>query len=494
MSVAPGPVPATIELGSPLADVSLLPSCPATYEAVARSYRPRDARVRRALAVADLTAVLTAFFTVLGPQITTAADLAWSLLPLPGWMLLFRAYGLYEADIKRFNRGVLRDLPDVVHASLMGSVVFWLYTRATPLPVVDGGALLAFAGVAASAILALRVAARRMTRRVLGPERVVIVGDSVSIPLLARKLQSHREYDVDLVGVVSSAASTAIGAAPLLGHPARLDLADVAERHRVDRVILAGTDAIDGTLADVVRRAHRLGLKVDYLPHPLDVVGAGVEVDDIEGVTVFGLYPPVLCRSSRCLKRTMDVLGAVALLVGTAPLMLATAVAVKLDSRGPVLFRHERIGRGGRRFRVAKFRTMVDGAESMAEQLQDLSRDPHWLLLDQDPRITRVGRLLRVSSLDELPQLWSVLKGDMSLVGPRPLVEAEDRQITGWGRGRLDLTPGLTGLWQVLGRTSIPFEEMIKLDYIYVTNWSAWRDVQLLLRTVLVVLSRRGAN
>ena len=376
----------------------------------------------------------------------------------------------------------------------MGSVVLWLYTKATPLPAVDAGALLAFGGVAATAILALRVAARRVLRRILGPERVVIVGDSVSIPLLARKLRSHREYDVDLVGVVSSAGSTAIGETPLLGRPGALDLADVAVRHRVDRVILAGTDAIDGTLGDVVRRAHRLGVKVDYLPDPLDVVGAGVEVDDIEGVTVFGLYPPVLCRSSRCLKRTMDVLGALVLLVATAPLMLVVAAAVKLDSRGPVLFRHERIGRGGRRFRIAKFRTMVDGAEAMAHHLRERSRDPHWLLLDRDPRITRVGRVLRLYSLDELPQLWSVLKGDMSLVGPRPLIESEDRQITGWGRGRLDLTPGLTGLWQVLGRTSIPFEEMVKLDYIYVTSWSAWRDVQLLLRTLSVVVGRTGAN
>jgi lipopolysaccharide/colanic/teichoic acid biosynthesis glycosyltransferase len=174
--------------------------------------------------------------------------------------------------------------------------------------------------------------------------------------------------------------------------------------------------------------------------------------------------------------------------------MLCIAAAVTLDSRGPVLFRGERIGRRGRRFRIAKFRTMVVGAEAMTEQLRGLSLDSHWLLLDRDPRITRVGRLLRHSSLDELPQLWSVLKGDMSLVGPRPLIEAEDRQITGWARGRLDLTPGLTGLWQVLGRTSIPFEEMVKLDYIYVTNWSVWRDVQLLLRTLPVVLTRRGAN
>ena len=159
-----------------------------------------------------------------------------------------------------------------------------------------------------------------------------------------------------------------------------------------------------------------------------------------------------------------------------------------------MLFRHERVGRGGRRFRIAKFRTMVEGAEAMAEWPRSGSRDPDWLLLDRDPRVTRLGRLLRRSSLDELPQLWNVLKGDMSLVGPRPLVARRGRQLTGWRRGRLDLTPGLTGLWQVLGRTSLPFEEMVKLDYVYVTNWSAGRDLQLLLRTIPVLLSRRGAN
>jgi lipopolysaccharide/colanic/teichoic acid biosynthesis glycosyltransferase len=224
------------------------------------------------------------------------------------------------------------------------------------------------------------------------------------------------------------------------------------------------------------------------------VIGATVELDDIEGVTVFGLYPPVLCRSSRAVKRGMDLVGGFALLVVTAPLMLVIALAVKLDSPGPAIFRQDRVGRGGRHFEMAKFRTMVVGAAELAEDLRVDSNDPHWLLLDRDPRITRVGRLLRRASLDELPQLWSVLRGDMSLVGPRPLIEAEDRQITGWDRGRLDLTPGLTGLWQVLGRTSIPFEEMVRLDHVYVTSWSVWGDVQLLLRTVPVLWTRRGAN
>ena len=343
-----------------------------------------------------------------------------------------------------------------------------------------------FALVAATAVLVLRVAVRRILRRSLGPERAVIIGDSVSIPLLTRKLRLHQEYGIEVVGVVSGAER---------GAPRRRSTSRTS-RH------VTGSTGSSSPARTRSRARWRTSSDVrtgwssrsTTSPHPLDVVGAGMEVDDIEGVTVFGLYPPVLCRSSRCVKRAMDVLGATALLVLAAPVMLWIAAAVALDSRGPVLFRDERIGRSGRRFRIAKFRTMVVGAEGMTEQLRGRSLDSHWLLLDPDPRVTRVGRLLRRSSLDELPQLWSVLKGDMSLVGPRPLIEAEDRQITGWARGRLDLTPGLTGLWQVLGRTSIPFEEMVKLDYIYVTNWSVWRDVQLLLRTLPVVLTRRGAN
>jgi lipopolysaccharide/colanic/teichoic acid biosynthesis glycosyltransferase len=177
-----------------------------------------------------------------------------------------------------------------------------------------------------------------------------------------------------------------------------------------------------------------------------------------------------------------------------APLMALIAVAIKLDSRGPVFYRQERIGRGGRRFRLVKFRTMGQDAERRREALLAQSKDPGWLLLDHDPRITRVGRFLRHSSLDELPQLWNVVKGEMSLVGPRPIIESEDRQLEGWRRSRVDLTPGMTGLWQVLGRTSIPFEEMVKLDYLYVTNWSLWSDLRLIMRTLPAVLLKRGVN
>ena len=177
-----------------------------------------------------------------------------------------------------------------------------------------------------------------------------------------------------------------------------------------------------------------------------------------------------------------------------SPLIALVALAVKLGLRGTVLFRQRRIGRKGRSFRLLKFRTMVPGAERQVEELLERSEDPNWLKLDHDPRITRVGRVLRLTSLDELPQLWNVLRGDMSLVGPRPLIETEDATVGGWARTRLDLAPGITGLWQVLGRTNIPFEEMVKLDYLYVTNWSLWLDIKLLLRTCLVIVHRRGAN
>jgi lipopolysaccharide/colanic/teichoic acid biosynthesis glycosyltransferase len=217
-------------------------------------------------------------------------------------------------------------------------------------------------------------------------------------------------------------------------------------------------------------------------------------VDDIEGITVLGLNPLTLTRSSRVLKRFMDIVGAMVGLLLFSPVVAMVAVAVKLDHKGSVLFKQERIGRRGRPFRLLKFRTMVSGAERQVEELFEQSEDPHWLKLDHDPRVTRVGRVLRLTSLDELPQLWNVLSGDMSLVGPRPLIETEDAAVSGWARTRLDLAPGITGLWQVLGRTSIPFEEMVKLDYLYVTNWSLWLDVKLLLRTFPVVLHRRGAN
>jgi exopolysaccharide biosynthesis polyprenyl glycosylphosphotransferase len=273
-----------------------------------------------------------------------------------------------------------------------------------------------------------------------------------------------------------------------------VDLPRLVREHGVERVVVAQRDLAEPELLDLLRRCRCLRIKLSVLPQVFEAMGPSVEVDDVEGITVLGINPPVLPRSSRLLKRAMDLVGATVGMTLAAPAFVLIAVAIKLDSPGTVLFSQERIGRGGRRFRLVKFRTMTANAEERRAELFKLSRDPDWLNLETDPRVTRVGRLLRHWSLDELPQLWNVVKGEMSLVGPRPLIESEDCKLDGWRRTRIDLTPGLTGLWQVLGRTSIPFDEMIKLDYLYVTNWSLWTDVRLILRTIPAVLSRRGAN
>jgi lipopolysaccharide/colanic/teichoic acid biosynthesis glycosyltransferase len=218
-----------------------------------------------------------------------------------------------------------------------------------------------------------------------------------------------------------------------------------------------------------------------------------VEVDQLEGTTLLGLSGFSRTRSSLALKRAMDLIGAGVGFILLAPLMLLIAIAIKLTSRGPVFFVQDRIGRGTRPFGMYKFRTMCQDADDLKAELEHLNEAAHPMFkITEDPRVTKVGRMLRRTSLDELPQLFNVLKGEMSLVGPRPLVPSEDDHVIGYHRERLDLTPGLTGTWQVLGRSTIPFHEMVKLDYLYVAEWSLWNDVKLLIRTAPLVLQARG--
>jgi lipopolysaccharide/colanic/teichoic acid biosynthesis glycosyltransferase len=208
------------------------------------------------------------------------------------------------------------------------------------------------------------------------------------------------------------------------------------------------------------------------------------------GVRRFGLS-----RSSSAIKRATDVLGASVGLLVLGPFMLLAAAAIKLDSPGPVLYRQKRVGRDGRAFEITKFRTMVQNAHALRASLRDeaAAADGELFKISDDPRVTRVGRLLRRMSLDELPQLLNVLHGDMSLVGPRPLVVDEDALVHGWHRRRLHLTPGMTGPWQVLGSSErVPLAEMVNIDYLYIANWSLFTDVKIMLRTVLHMLRRHG--
>jgi lipopolysaccharide/colanic/teichoic acid biosynthesis glycosyltransferase len=202
--------------------------------------------------------------------------------------------------------------------------------------------------------------------------------------------------------------------------------------------------------------------------------------------------PRGLSRPARMLKRTLDLLGASLLLILGAPLLLIIAAAIRLEGPGPVFFRQTRVGRGGRPFRIVKFRTMVVGADAMKESLRELNEATGLFKIAADPRITRVGGVVRRSCMDELPQLFNVLRGEMSLVGPRPLIPEEDCKVVGWRRVRLQTAPGMTGHWQVLGAARIPLEEMVAIDCRYIDNWTIWNDLGTLARTIPCVLARRG--
>jgi exopolysaccharide biosynthesis polyprenyl glycosylphosphotransferase len=464
---------------------------------VASTYGRRDYLLRRLLAVADvggiLGAILIALLATGRPDLP--ANLFWAALTLPMWLVVFKTYGLYDRDSRRVSHTTIDDIPRLFHALLVGSLVLWAYYKwAAPADKLVLQEVVLFGVGAVVLIVALRASVRRMTRKVIGAERVLLVGDRQPLNLVS-KLRAHPEYGLEPVGVVSPKPG-------LERHPGlaiveageRLSIEQLVRDVQIDRIILSDTDLHQEELLELLRGCREFGIKVSVLPELFDVMGSSVEIDDVEGVTVLGLNPIVLPKSSAFLKRALDVILSVAILLASAPLVVLAAIAIKLSSPGPVFFRQERIGRAGNHFTLIKFRTMVNDAQGRQEELRASSSDPGWVKLERDPRVTRVGRLLRLSSLDELPQLWNVLRGEMSLVGPRPLIEDEDRHVDGWARSRLDLTPGITGLWQVLGRTDIPFSEMIKLDYLYVTNWSLWGDVRLILRTLPVVISRRGAN
>jgi exopolysaccharide biosynthesis polyprenyl glycosylphosphotransferase len=260
----------------------------------------------------------------------------------------------------------------------------------------------------------------------------------------------------------------------------------------VQRVIVASATTDATAVGELIRTAKAAGVRVSILPRMLEFVGSAVEFDDVDGMTMLGVRPFGLPRSSRLLKRAFDLGGSVIGLIAAGPLIALIALAVRRESKGPVFFRQVRVGRDGRHFRIYKFRSMVVDAEEQKERLRDLNEVGDGMFkISADPRVTRVGAILRATSLDELPQLFNVVRGEMSLVGPRPLVTDEDAQVLGLDRSRLHLTPGMTGPWQVLG-SRVPMQEMVGIDYLYVAGWSLWLDLKILVRTGRHVLRSRN--
>jgi exopolysaccharide biosynthesis polyprenyl glycosylphosphotransferase len=452
----------------------------------------RDARYRRLLGAADLSSVVIAAYTAItllgqGDSLRLAAFAA-----LPIVLVIGKAIGLYDRDESLLTKTTLEEAPKVFQVASIAALVIWLAGPAFVDGEIGRDQVLGLWGLLFGSMLFSRTAARRLARGSTAPERCLVVGDEYDRQRLSGKFAASHATAAIVVGRVAPPDETPTNgdAESVLGSTDALGL--VLAEHEIDRVIIApGAEGFEAIL-ETIRVARSLGVKVSVLPRLFEVVGSSVEFENVEGTMLLGLRHEGLSRSSQALKRGMDVVGALAGLIVLAPLLAWIALTVKLTSPGPVLFRQKRIGRDGFEFEMIKFRTMVDGAEAQKEGLKAVSEADGLFKIADDPRLTRVGRALRRSSLDELPQLLNVLRGEMSLVGPRPLVPDEDRQIEGWGRRRLHVTPGMTGVWQLFGPARIPLHEMVKLDYVYGANWSVWLDLKILLRTIPHALGRRG--
>lgn len=452
----------------------------------------RDALFRRTLLVADVIAFVGAFqlMMLFSSQPTQLTWVGLAGLPL----LLFGAkvIGLYDRDEMLLRKSTLDEAPKLLYASTLCALLAWLAGGwATGSALQRPEVLLLWLALTLLLLLA-RAVARSLALRAAPAERCLFIGDADAAKTICPKLTSHRGVKAEIVAQLD-ADEVALWTADALSADRLLEIRDLANALDVHRAIIAPGDTDNREMLDLVRTLKAVGVRVSLLPRVLEVVGSSVEFDDLHGVTMMGVRRFELSRSSAAVKRALDVVGASMGLIAIAPLMALIALAIKLDSRGPVLFRQLRVGHNGKRFRMCKFRTMVRDADRLKESLRDLNEAQEGLFkIARDPRITRVGGLLRRCALDELPQLFDVLRGEMSLVGPRPLVVDEDECVKGWYRRRLELMPGMTGPWQILGPARVPLQEMVAIDYLYVANWSLWGDVKILLRTVPHVFGRQG--
>jgi exopolysaccharide biosynthesis polyprenyl glycosylphosphotransferase len=440
----------------------------------------RDVLRRRLLALADVaTAATTTMVTAL--LVGTQAA-SWMALCLPVWIVLAKLHGLYDRDHRSLRHLTVDEIPEIslwVATSIL--VIDALLTFAPParLPI---GEVLKVMIVAFAAAFFYRAAARALWRRMAPRERALIVGTGRFAAAARRKLNLFPDMHVEVVNPAGELVDGTAGSS-----------LDEAVAH-VDRVILAH-EVFDEELVESLLETCRLHrVKLSVVPPVRGMFGTATQLTHVAELPIVEYNTWDVSQSTLVLKRAMDIAMAVPLLVLFLPLFAAVAVAIKLDSRGPVIFSQRRAGKDGRPFAMLKFRTMVADAEARLAEFVSISTlaEPAFKL-QNDPRVTRVGRLLRRTSLDELPQLLNILLGRMSLVGPRPeQIELVERYAPEH-RFRLSVKPGLTGPMQVNGRGALTFEERLAVERDYIENVSLRRDVKILVLTVSSVVSGRGA-
>jgi exopolysaccharide biosynthesis polyprenyl glycosylphosphotransferase len=475
--------------------------------------RRRGWLVRRLLVVSDTAAITAAFVgaaLLLGEGPGVGRRLLVLVPVLPAWIVAAKMYGLFDRDEQRTDHTTVDDLVSVFHLITVGTWVAYVLARLTDLARPDLGTAAVFWGLAILLVTLGRISARTLCRRRLTYlQNTIIVGAGEVGQLVARKFLQHPEYGINLLGFLDAAPTErgrGLEQVRLLGRSS--DLPAIVQMLDVERVVFAfSSDPHEETL-ELIRALKDFDVQIDIVPRLFEIVGPSVGVHTVAGLAMVGLPALHLSRSSLFLKRTLDILVSTVGLVLLSPLLALIAVRIKLDSPGPVFYRHERIGPRGRTVHLFKFRTMhskfcrgvqYGGAEAEAEfsrLLANPARATEFAdsqKLQDDPRVTPFGARLRSLSLDELPQLINVVLGQISLVGPRPVTAEE---LARYGKGvdaLLDIRPGITGYWQINGRSELGYDERIRLDLAYLGSWSLKLDLQILAKTFKAVLSGNGA-
>jgi len=459
----------------------------------ARESRRRGALLRRLLAFADWSALTAALLVVTAASASvTVGTLFWAMLFSPVWILVVKLHGLYDNDHRRIRHSTLDELPSLIAASAVGVIALDGLLALSPVGPLSPATAIAVGGGSLAGSFVLRGVIRFAWHRLTAVAAGIVVGPPDAVDIVARRIATHPETRLALVGYLSAQAEPAATELPRLGSVA--DISGTAREFAIERVVVTEEEMSEAAAERLIEECKAVGLGLTFLPQHYGLLGRGIELNRVAELPLLDFRfsdPP---RSTIAMKRTMDVTVSAFLLLLLSPLLALVALAVLIDSGRPVLFRQRRIGEGGRTFNVVKFRTMVADAEQRLPELVDLAElDEPAFKIRNDPRVTRIGRPLRRSSLDELPQLFNVLRGEMSLVGPRPEEEAVVALYDERQRGRLEVRPGITGPMQVYGRSDLTFEERLAMERDYLDNLSLLTDLAILLRTPRAMIRGDGA-
>jgi exopolysaccharide biosynthesis polyprenyl glycosylphosphotransferase len=460
--------------------------------------RRRGALLRRLLAGGDWTALIAGLCLATATTTTTeVATLFWAVMFSPVWILILKLHGLYDNDHRRIRHSTLDEISSLISASALGTLALDGLLALSPVGPLSPHSAILVGVVAFLGSFLARGVLRFCWHRLTGVAAGIVVGSADAAAVVARRVSTHPEARLHLVGYLALGDGEDRGSAPdrlpLLGSIS--DLSRVASDYDVERVIVTERELDERAAERLIEECKEVGLGLTFLPRHYGLLGPGIELNRLAELPVLDFRfsdPP---RSTLALKRAVDVVVSALLLLALSPLLLALALLILLDSGRPVLFRQRRAGLEGEPFTMLKFRSMVADAEQRLGELVDLGKlEEPAFKIPNDPRVTRAGRLMRRFSLDEIPQFINVLKGEMSLVGPRPEEEAVVALYDERQRVRLAIKPGVTGPMQVYGRSDLSFEERLAMERDYLDNLSVTGDLAILLRTPSAIVRGDSAS